>query len=374
MTVTALWNDETVRAGLWTVLALGGGAGAGLLVWRAGLAILARFSRRARGEGGAAWLAVLRGPAALVLPAYGAQLALTVAPLPQPLAGFLGHALALTMIAGVGWLAVALVRAGSRLLAQRFGRQDRAPAARRALETRIHLLQRAATLVVVALVGALVMLTLPYVRELGASILASAGIAGIVAGLAARSVLANLLAGLQLAFTEPIRIGDAVVVKGEYGTIEEIGSSYVVVRIWDLRRLIVPLSHFIEEHFENWTWQSSDLLGTVILYVDYRASVEDLRAELRRIVQRSENWDGQVAILQVTDTTERAVQLRALVSSSEPGRLWNLRCEVREQLLAYLQSASPAGLPQTRAVVSLDGGAGALAGLLAGRGGEVPRR
>ncbi|MEW6249815.1 MAG: mechanosensitive ion channel domain-containing protein [Planctomycetota bacterium] len=372
--MTALWNDETVRAGLWTVLALGGGAGAGLLVWRAGLAILARFSRRARGEGGAAWLAVLRGPAALVLPAYGAQLALTVAPLPQPLAGFLGHALALTMIAGVGWLAVALVRAGSRLLAQRFGRQDRAPAARRALETRIHLLQRAATLVVVALVGALVMLTLPYVRELGASILASAGIAGIVAGLAARSVLANLLAGLQLAFTEPIRIGDAVVVKGEYGTIEEIGSSYVVVRIWDLRRLIVPLSHFIEEHFENWTWQSSDLLGTVILYVDYRASVEDLRAELRRIVQRSENWDGQVAILQVTDTTERAVQLRALVSSSEPGRLWNLRCEVREQLLAYLQSASPAGLPQTRAVVSLDGGAGALAGLLAGRGGEVPRR
>jgi hypothetical protein len=192
------------------------------------------------------------------------------------------------------------------------------------------------------------LVTFPSIREIGTSLLASAGLAGLVVGLAARPTLANLLAGLQIALTEPIRLDDVVIVEGEWGKVEEITTTYVVVRIWDLRRLIVPLSQFIEKPFQNWTRQTADLLGTVFVYTDYSVSVDAVRQKLLEILQLSGMWDGKVWGLQVTNATDHTMELRALMSAPDSSRAWDLRCHVREKLIEHLQNRYPQSLPQTR--------------------------
>jgi Mechanosensitive ion channel len=167
--------------------------------------------------------------------------------------------------------------------------------------------------------------------------------------------IANLFAGFQLALTQPIRIDDVVIVQNEWGRIEEITLTYVVVRIWDLRRLIVPLSYFIEHPFQNWTWQQADILGTVFIYTDYTILVEAVREELKRIVAQSNDRDGKVCVLQVTNTTERSLELRALASASDASKAWNLRCEIRERLVAFVQKNYPSSLPRVRAELQSDG-------------------
>jgi small-conductance mechanosensitive channel len=186
------------------------------------------------------------------------------------------------------------------------------------------------------------------VRQLGASVLASAGVIGIIVGFAAQRTIANLFAGFQLALTQPIRIDDVVIVENEWGRIEEITLTYVVVRIWDLRRLIVPLSYFIERPFQNWTRAQADLLGTVFLYTDYTIPVDTVREELNRIVGQSKNWDGKVCGLQVTNATERTLELRALASAADSSRAWDLRCEIREKLVFFVQRHYPESLPRQR--------------------------
>jgi hypothetical protein len=208
--------------------------------------------------------------------------------------------------------------------------------------------------VVCVIAGALILMKIPGVENVGASLLASAGIAGIVVGVAARPALSNLLAGLQLAMTQPIRLDDVVIVEGEWGRIEEITNTYIVVRIWDLRRLVVPLSYFIERPFQNWTRQTADLLGTVFVYVDYTIPVDAVRRELHRILQSSGMWDGKAWNLQVVDATERTVQMRCLMSAPDASSAWDLRCHVREQLIAYIQERYPDSLPRTRAAIESD--------------------
>jgi small-conductance mechanosensitive channel len=192
-------------------------------------------------------------------------------------------------------------------------------------------------------------MTFPSVRQIGASLLASAGVAGLVAGIAARPVLGNLIAGLQIALSQPIRLDDVVVIQGEWGRVEEITGTYVSIRIWDQRRLIVPLQWFIENPFTNWTRNSSQIIGTVFFFVDYRMPIAPLREELERILEHAPEWDGRVQVLQVTDATERSMQLRVLVSSFDSGLNWDLRCRVREGLLSFVQAAYPQHLPRTRA-------------------------
>jgi small-conductance mechanosensitive channel len=194
-------------------------------------------------------------------------------------------------------------------------------------------------------------MSFPSIRQIGASLLASAGLAGLVIGLAARPVIANLLAGIQLALSGPMRLDDVVIIEGEWGRIEEITTTYIVVRIWDLRRLVVPLSYFIEKPFQNWTRSSSDLLGTVFLYTDYTVPVDEVRKELLRILDGAELWDRKVANLQVTDAKERTLELRALMSASDSGKAWDLRCQVREALVGFLQRNYPQSLPKVRAEV-----------------------
>ena len=221
----------------------------------------------------------------------------------------------------------------------------------RGVRTQVSVLHRVANAVILIVGGALVLLQFPGVRSIGMSMLASAGVAGVVIGLAAQRSIGNLLAGIQLSFTQPIRIGDTVVVESEFGTIEEITLTYVIVRVWDLRRLVVPISYFLEKPFQNWTRSSAEVLGTVYLYADYKIDVESLRAELAKIVEpeRGKLWNGKVQGLQVTDATDRSVQIRALVSSDDAGKAWDLRCLVREKLMAFLKKTQPQALPRVRA-------------------------
>lgn len=340
---------EFWKTGLWAAGAIVVGVAGGLIARRLLFAALGRVVKGTTGGTDDILIASLRRPAALIFPLFGIQLALTAAPIDGPLKNFLRQALALAMIAAVGWVVVSLIGGGGRMFAHRYGRGDHSEHAKRDMETRIHLLSRLATTIVAVVAAGIMLMTIPAVRQLGTSILASAGIAGVVAGLAAQSLIANLLAGVQLALTEPVRIGDSVVIEKELGTIEQIGSTFVVVRLWDLRRLIVPLTYFFQNHYENWTFRSSDMLGTTLIYVDYRAPVGRLREELQRIVEQSPKWDRKIAVLQVTEATDRAVQLRALVSADSPDNLWDLRCEVREKLLEFLQKTSPDCLPRMRA-------------------------
>ncbi|MDT8356998.1 MAG: mechanosensitive ion channel [Methanomicrobiaceae archaeon] len=185
-------------------------------------------------------------------------------------------------------------------------------------------------------------------RTLGTGLLASAGVIGVVIAFAAHQTLGNLLAGFQIAFAQPFRIDDVVIVEGEWGKIEEITFTYVVVRIWDQRRLVLPISYFINNPFQNWTRTNAEIMGTVILYLDYSVPLGEVREELGRIVSSSPLWDGRVVGLQVTDSTEKTITLRALVSARDASDAWDLRCEVREQLITFLQQKHPDALPRLR--------------------------
>lgn len=257
--------------------------------------------------------------------------------------------LVLIVLIGVAtWLAVRCVQAMQVFFQQRFPMDAADNLHARRVLTQTRVLGRTATVLIVLLGLAAALMTLPLVRQIGASLLASAGLAGLAVGLAAKPVLSNLIAGLQIALSQPIRLDDVVIIEGEWGRIEEITGTYVVVRIWDERRLVVPLNWFIEHPFQNWTRSSAQIIGTVFLWLDYRTPLAPLREELTRICQASSDWDGRVSLLQVTDTNERAMQLRMLVSSADSGRNWDLRCRVREGLLAFVHGNYPEALPRLR--------------------------
>jgi len=215
--------------------------------------------------------------------------------------------------------------------------------------TQVRVLGRVGKAIIAVFALASMLMVFDSVRQFGTSILASAGIAGIIVGFAAQRSIATLLAGFQIALTQPIRLDDVVIVDNEWGRIEDITLTYVVVRIWDERRLVVPITHFIERPFQNWTRSSSDLLGSVFLHVDYTVPLGALREELDRILAASPHWDGKVKVLHVTDARERTLELRILASAPDAPSTWNLRCEVREKLVAFLQARYPQCLPRVRA-------------------------
>ena len=295
-----------------------------------------------------------RGPVAALLLVMVLGAALPAANFPYAVTLALGHALLVAFVLALGWgLNNALVLSATIYLARfRVDIADNLLARKHVTQVRI--LQRAVqVLILIVTVGAALM-TVAAVRQFGVSLFASAGAAGLVVGLSARPVLSNLLAGIQIALAQPIRVEDAVVVENEWGWIEEINSTHVVVRIWDLRRLILPLTYFIEKPFQNWTHRSADLLGSVHLNVDWTVPVDRLREELSRIVHESKKWDGKVVVLQVVESVETMMQLRALVSARNSGEAWDLRCEVREKLVAFLQREYPHALPRQRLEINAD--------------------
>jgi small-conductance mechanosensitive channel len=222
----------------------------------------------------------------------------------------------------------------------------------RSIYTQVVVLKKVAVTIIAIFTLASMLMVFDSVRQFGASILASAGLAGIVVGFAAQRSIATLLAGFQIALTQPIRMDDVVIVEGEWGHVEEITLTYVVVRVWDLRRLVVPITYFIEQPFQNWTRSSADILGTVFLYVDYGVPLDALRAELTRILMASRYWDAKVNVLQVTDAKEHTLEIRVVASAADASLAWDLRCEIREKLVGFVQRRYPESLPRFRA--SLD--------------------
>ncbi|HDT14585.1 MAG TPA: mechanosensitive ion channel, partial [Firmicutes bacterium] len=216
------------------------------------------------------------------------------------------------------------------------------------MHTQVRVIVNIAISVIIVLTVSLILMSFSQVRHIGVSMLASAGILGIVIGFAAQKTLGNLIAGIQIAILQPIRLDDVVIIEGEWGRIEEITLTFVVVRIWDLRRLVVPISYFLENPFQNWTRTSADLLGTVFIYTDYSVSVDEIRAELDRILENNPLWDKKFKGVQVTDATEKTVEVRALMSTADSSKGWDLRCEVREKLLKFLQEKHPESLPRIR--------------------------
>lgn len=261
---------------------------------------------------------------------------------------WLDRALQLAVIAVVAWLVVRLISAFGDYV--RLKNDITTPDNResRRVQTQVAVVGQTLKALVVIAAVAIGLMSFPQVKQLGAGLLASAGIVGLAVGIAARPVLENILAGIQIGITQPIRLDDVVIVEGEWGRVEEITMTYVVVKIWDERRLILPFAKFISEPFQNWTRNSAEILGTVFVWVDYTADVERIRAKAHEIVKAEPLWDKRVFVLQVTDTTERALQLRVLVSAANASAAWDLRVAVREKLIAFLQHQMPSALPQTR--------------------------
>jgi small-conductance mechanosensitive channel len=280
-------------------------------------------------------------------------IAIPVAPIEAGTAELLARLLAMAVIGLVGWATIVALRIAANFYLRRFRLDVDDNLLARKHTTQIRVLMRTIDVLVVLITVGAALMTFPAVRQYGYSLFASAGVAGIVAGLAARPVLSNLFAGVQLAMTQPIRIEDVVIVEGEWGTIEEITSTYVVVRIWDLRRLIVPLSYFIEKPFQNWTRENAALIGVVYFYLDYRAPIGAIRDKLKELVAQSKDWNGKAVSLLVTDTKETSIEVRATMSANDAGRAWNLRCEVREKMIDFLQKEHPEALPRRRADVEL---------------------
>ncbi len=250
----------------------------------------------------------------------------------------------------LGWLAISAVYLFEAVIQRRYDITQADNLRARQIHTQIQFFRRILLALVVMLDAAAVLWSLhdPQLWKFGTGLLASAGLASLILATAARSTASNLLAGMQIALTEPIRIDDVVVIAGEWGRIAEITSTYVVVNIWDQRTLIVPLSYFIEQPFANWTRSGAAIMGTAFLYLDYSVPVEPLRAELQRIVQQSPLWDGRVCGLQMTNLTEHTIELRCLMSSTDSGRNFDLRCFVREKMIEFVRTHYPQALPAMR--------------------------
>jgi small-conductance mechanosensitive channel len=313
--------------------------------------LAARYAKRSGSIAAASLVKRCRAPSRLILPLLAINVMIPSLRLSPEFLAIVRQTLGLLLIVSLAWLIVRVILVVEDVILSQYRIDVKDNLRARTMRTQVQLLRKVLVVVVTVVTLATALMTFEKVRQLGTTLLASAGIAGIIIGIAAQRSIAALIAGVQMALTQPIRVDDVVIVENEWGRIEEITLTYVVVRIWDLRRLIVPTTYFLEKPFQNWTRVSTDLLGTVFLYVDYTVPVEEVRAELKRLAENSELWDGQVCVLQVTDTTEHAMQLRALVSASDASNAWTLRCEVREKLVEFIQKNYPRSLPRLRADV-----------------------
>jgi small-conductance mechanosensitive channel len=341
------WKDALWSAGI--------AVGAILLALAAHWIVFALGKRIADRKGGAFYSLLARHeekPTRLLLPLLALLAVIPWLPLAPYILARLSHTVALALIACFAWQAVAMLDVLQDYISHRHALELSDNLAARRLRTQVQVLRQIAVVAIVIVATAIMVMTFPNVRHLGESMFASAGLAAVVAGLAARTTLSSLFAGVQIAFSQPIRLEDVVIVEGEWGWVEEITTTYVVVRIWDLRRLVVPLSYFIEKPFQNWTRNTANLLGTVFVYTDYTIPVDEVREELQRILKASGMWDGKVWGLQVTNASEHALELRALMSAPNGPAAFDLRCHVREKLIAFLQRRYPGSLPRVRGEIT----------------------
>ena len=340
---------------LTTLLVVLGSAGSAILLVELLHRLLSRFGRRSAVAADLARTA--HRPFLVTVTVFAVQQAVRAAAGDFPARGGVLHALVVLFIAAFAWLVAALVLVLEDVALSKWRTDVPDNLRRRRLKTQVVLLRRVTVATIVVLTVGVVLMTFPGIRALGASVLASAGIVSVIAALAAQSTLGNVFAGLQLAFSDAVRVDDVVVVEGEWGRIEELTLTYVSVQIWDDRRLLLPTSYFTTKPFQNWTRTGSAVLGTAELDVDWSTEIEPLRAELRATCEGSELWDGRVCVLQVTDAVGGMVRLRALVSANDAPGLWDLRCLVRERLVTYVWAHQRDALPRFRADVTPPGSA-----------------
>ena len=290
----------------------------------------------------------------LALIVLAVELTLPFIKMPADWNDLVGQVITLILIGLCGWLVNQLVQAATDARMSRYDLDAEDNLEARRVATRMKVLRQMSTMLILLVTVGAMLMTFPSVRSIGVSLFASAGVAGIVIGFAAQPVLSNLLAGIQIALTQPIRIGDAVIMEGEWGWIEEITSTYVVVKIWDWRRLVIPLTQVIQKPFQNWTRETASIIGGVVWYLDYTAPVSEMRVKLKEFLDESELWDGDVQVLQVIDTTEETMQLRALMSAKNSPTAWDLRCEIREKMIRWLQENHAGALPRRRGQLQMD--------------------
>lgn len=346
-TLSDLWEPVN-RDGFIAVGILLATIAAALLLQKLLFRVLGRMFRN-RNEGVlAALLRRAEAPSSFAIPLLAALIAIPNLTFPPDVTTALVRLTTVATVIAVCWTIIALIGLYTDIVKTRYNVADEDNLHARQVETRINILTRTAVTIVILVGFALAAMAFPAVRALGTTVLASAGVAGIVLGIAARPLFENLIAGVQLALSQPIRIDDVVIVEGEYGHVEEIASTFVVVRIWDQRRMVLPLTYFIEKPFQNWTRTGAALIGTVFLYVDYAAPVARLREALPKMLETEPKWDGAVQGLQVTDVKESTVEVRILVSARNSSDLFDLRCNVRERMIAFLIENHPDALPTTR--------------------------
>ncbi|MCA1759253.1 MAG: mechanosensitive ion channel family protein, partial [Bacteroidales bacterium] len=259
------------------------------------------------------------------------------------------------IIVSLAWALIVALRISKWVFLEKYDTSKEDNLRSRKFHTQFNIMERIIIFLIVVISIGLILMLFDDVRRVGISVFASAGVVGIIIGLAAQRAIAAVLAGLQIAITQPIRLDDVVIIEGEWGRIEEITLTYVVVRIWDQRRLIVPSTYIFEKPFQNWTRINSDILGTVFIYTDYHVSFDALREELTRLLESTPLWDKKVNVLQVTDAKERSIEIRALMSAKDSGTAWDLRVFVREKLIEFLQKNYPESLPKTRVFIEGQG-------------------
>jgi small-conductance mechanosensitive channel len=330
------------------ILALAGIAG-----WL-GHHILFRLFTAVAARHGLFWRSLVkrtRAPMLLGMIILALAIGVNLAPLTVYEVAALRHVLLIGFIILLAWVARTALHIWMIIYLRRFKLDARDNLLARKHVTQAHILERVFEVLIVIVGLSAALMTFEGVRQYGVSLLASAGAAGIIVGLALQPLLKNLFAGIQLAITQPIRIDDAVIVEGEWGNVEEITSTYVVIRIWDLRRLILPLSYFIEQPFQNWTREDASLTGAVMIYLDYSVPVAAIREKVEEIAGASAHWDGKFSGVQVTDFRETVMEVRILASAADAGNAFNLRCEIREKLVAFLVESYPHALPRLRAEI-----------------------
>ena len=337
------WHDLLIAAAF-----LAGAIIIALIVHAIVFWILRRVAHRKSALLGQSLVRHAQGPSRWIFPLLAVLIILPGLPFTPKVMDALQHIVGLGLIAATAWLVILAIEIFSDLISGRYRIDVKDNLEARRIQTQFKMLHRIVVVLVVIVTLAIMLMTFPAIRHIGESVLASAGLASLIVGLAAKGTLSNLVAGVQIAFTQPFRIEDAVVIEGEWGWIEEIGTMYVVVRIWDLRRLVLPLSYFLDHPFQNWTYKNADLLAHCYLYTDYSVPVQALRDELGRILKSTPLWAGKVCVLQVSQLQQFVVQIRALMDARNSGDAWDLRCVVREQMIDFLTRNYPGSLPRYR--------------------------
>ncbi len=316
--------------------------------------VLRRSEKRSAGEFIPRLRKYLRKPAILLSAMLAIWIPLSFFDVPEVISIPAIRGLTIMLIIIIAWIAIRFVNLIKYFVLNQYNLEEKDNLKARMVYTQFKILERVLVFVIILLAVSISLMTFPAIRRLGVSILASAGVAGLIIGFAAQKVLGGILAGIQLGITQPIRIDDVVVVENEWGRIEEINLTYVVVKIWDQRRLVLPSSYFLDQPFQNWTRSNAEITGAAFIYCDYTIPIEDLRAEFSRLLNESDLWNRKLSALQVTNATEKTIEIRMTASAVDASTAFDLRVYLRENMIKYVQKNFPESLPKHRLSMDAD--------------------